>query len=59
MASGETFTWTGDPVSGRNWNTVAGFLILAGGTLINLAQIESMTPVGTVDEDAADGDQSA
>lgn len=46
MASGETFSWTGDPVDIAGWDTTRGFLILAHGTLLNLARIESMTPIG-------------
>lgn len=45
MASGERFTWTG-AVGGTNWVTTAGFLTLPGGTLLNVARIESMTPMG-------------
>lgn len=48
MASGDTFTWSGEPGS-TNWDTTAGFLMLAGGTLVNLRHIESMTPIGTTE----------
>lgn len=49
MCSGQQFSWIGDPVADESWNTVCGFLVLPGGTLLNLAHIESMTPVGASD----------
>jgi hypothetical protein len=47
MQSGNVYQWTGDPVAAipTNWNTVRGFLILADGTLVTVALIESFVPV--------------
>jgi hypothetical protein len=48
MASGDTFTWQGDTMAVVSLGT-SGLLPLAGGTLINLAHVESMIPIGTTE----------
>jgi hypothetical protein len=40
MVSGDTWRWTGDPST----LPMSGMLTLDQGTLVNMAQIESMTP---------------
>lgn len=50
MASGATFRWVGDPtvLDASTLDDVAGhpFLVCASGTLLNVALIEFMAPVG-------------
>lgn len=52
MASGETFTWTASDLTVACSLNARGFLPLPSGTLINVAHIESMTPIGTTGPEA-------